>query len=275
MGLITKNKSDFLLILLFAESILLSLVLESKGMFWFLFVVAAATVFFYSVMVLKVQIKDFWSSGSRDDILFIVAMTTLLNANIMIFPNRIVLSAIFLGYYVGLRYLIWTLSKERVSQVQKNALNLSGLFLIFLGSNFNANIGIILEKSLGGVVLLPLTALLFVSIYLVSFYTLTKNSVKKVWVRTYSLTLSLILSETALLAGFYLERYPSIYRTENASNMSIVTLPLFLIVIYYMLYGLMIHKVQKRINPRLLMEYIGISTVIMATLFITIKWFAG
>lgn len=275
MGYLAKNKSDFILVLLFVESILLSLVLENKGLFWFLFVVSSMTVFLYSIMVLKVQLKGFWSHEKRNDILFILAMTSLLNANIMIFPNRIILSVIFLGYYAGLRYLIWMFKNNKTSQIQRNSLNLATLVVIFLGTNFNANIGIILEKIIGGIIVLPLTLLLFASIYLVAYYAFTKNAVKKLWAHTYSLVLALILSETALLAGFYLERYPSIYRGESSSNMSIVTLPLFLIVIYYMLYGLMIHKVQNRLNPRLLLEYLGISSIIMATLFITIKWFAS
>ncbi len=274
MSFLAKNKSDAILGLLFMESILLSLVLENKGLFWLIFIASTVTVFLYSIMVLDVQIKKFWGNGRRNDIIFIITMTALMNANIMIFPNRIILAIIFAAYYAGLRYLIWMFKKETVTQIQKNAINLAALLAVFLGTNFNANIAIIAEKSMGGFVVLPATALLFAPIYLIAYYNFIKNRVAKKWTHVYSLVLALILSETALLAGFYLERYPSIYKTENASSMSIVTLPLFLVVIYYMLYGLMIHKLEKRLVPRVLMEYVGISVVIMATLFITIKWFA-
>lgn len=275
MSFLAKNKSDVILGLLFIESILLSLVLENKGLFWLIFIISAITVFLYSTMVLEIPIKHLRESDKRDDVIFILVMTVLINANIMIFPNRLILSIIFLLYYSGLRYLLSIFKKDAVGQIQKNALNLSALFVIFLGINFNANISIIVEKSTGGFVVLPATVLIFVSIYLIAYYNFIKNRVAKKWAYTYSLSLALILSETALLAGFYLEKYPSIYKAESTSNMSIVTLPLFLVVIYYMLYGLMIHKLEKRLIPRVLMEYIGISTVIIATLFITIKWFAG
>lgn len=275
MSFLAKNKSDVILGLLYIESILLSLVLENKGLFWLIFAIAAITVFLYSVMVLDIQIKKFWENGKRDDVVFVIVMTALINASITVFPNRLILSVIFLIYYTGLRYLIRMFKKGAMSQIQKNAINLSALFVVFLGANFNTNIAIIAEKGIGGFAVLPAVMLLFASVYLIARYNFSKNKVSKKWARAYSLVLALILSETALLAGFYLERYPSIYKTENAANMSIVTLPLFLVVIYYMLYGLMMHKLEKRLLPRVLMEYIGVSAVIMVTLFITIKWFGG
>jgi hypothetical protein len=274
MSFLAKNKSDVILGLLFIESVLLSLVLENKGLFWAIFVVSTITVFLYSIMVLDIHVKKFLESDKRDDVIFIIIMTALMNANITVFPNRIILGVIFIAYYIGLRYLIWMFERRTVSQTQKNALNLSVLLIVFLGANFNANIAMIAEKSIGGFVVLPATLLIFIPTYLVTYYNFTKNRVSKKWTRVYSLVMAFILSETAILAGFYLERYPSIYKVESVSNMSIVTLPLFLVVIYYMLHGLMIHKLEKRLAPRLLMEYIGISAVIMATLFVTIKWFA-
>lgn len=275
MSFLAQNKSDVILGLLFVESILLSLVLENRGLFWLIFIVSATTVFFYSIMVLSVQVKKIWGSDKRDDVIFILAMTALLNANITVFPNRLILGIILVAYYAGLRYLIWMLRKETAGQIQKNALNLSALFIVFLGANLNANIAMIAEKSIGGFAVVLANALLFVSVYLLARYSFVKNRIAKKWARAYSLVLALVLSETALLSGFYLERYPSIYKTENVSDMSIATLPLFLVVIYYMLYGLMMHKLEKRMAPRILMEYIGISAVIMVTLFVTIKWFVG
>src|SRR3990167_9800502 len=192
MSFLAKNKSDVILGLLIIESILLSLVLESKGLFWMIFIVSATTVFLYSIMVLDVRVKKFWESDKRDDVIFILVMTALINANITMFPNRLILSVIFLAYYAGLRYLIWMFEKGTVSQIQKNALNLSALFVIFLGTNLNANIAMIAEKSIGGIVVLPATLLLFASIYLIAYYNFIKNRVSKKWARAYSLVLALI-----------------------------------------------------------------------------------
>ena len=55
MSFLAKNKSDVILGLLFIESILLSLVLENKGLFWFIFIVSAITIFLYSIMVLDIH----------------------------------------------------------------------------------------------------------------------------------------------------------------------------------------------------------------------------
>lgn len=273
MNLLKKNKSDLLLAFLFLESVLLSMMLDSKGFFWMLFIASSITMFFYAILFLELPIKKFLDNDKKYDVFLVVVMTAMFNANVMVFSNRLVLAISFAIYYVGLRALMGMFKKGLVNQVQKNALNLSVLLTVFLGSNLLTNITIAVEKALGEFVILPATAILFAFIYLISYYNFIKNRISKKWARLYSVVLSIILSETALIAGFYLERYPSIYKVESTSNMSIVTLPLFLVVIYYMIYGLMIHKLEKRLTSRILMEYVGISVVITLTLFITIRWF--
>lgn len=274
MKISARNKSDLVLAFLYIESILLSLIIENRGFFWLLFLLSTVTVFFYSIILLEIHWKKVLESEKKYDVAIVVAMTAMLNANVMVFANRLILGIILLAYYIGLRYLMGMFKKPAVGQIQKNALNLSVLFIIFLGSNLLTNIAIVLEKGLGEVMVALANIVMFVFIYLISYYNFTKNRVAKKWARAYSVVLALILSEASLLAGFYLERYPSIYKVESTSNMSIVTLPLFLVVIYYMVYGLMIHKLEKRLSSRVLMEYIGISVVILITLFITIRWFA-
>lgn len=275
MEIFKKNKPDLILAFLYVESILLSLILENKGFFWLIFVLSSITVFFYCIIFLKIDVKKFLENEKKYDVFLVVVMTAMFNANVMVFSNRLVLAVLFLGYYLGLRYLMGMFRKGLVNQIQKNALNLSVLFTVFLGSNLLTNIAIAVEKETGEIIVVLVNVALFTFVYLISFYNFTKNKVAKKWVKTYSVVLALILSETSLIAGFYLERYPSIYKVESTSNMSIVTLPLFLVIIYYMLYGLMIHKVEKRLTSRVLMEYVGISAVIMLTLFITIRWFGG
>lgn len=275
MQALAKYRSDTILALLFVESILLSLVVENKGLFWTLFAASTITVFLYSIMFLNIPLKKFREDKKRDDILLIVVMTAMFNANITVFQNRLFLALLFIVYFVALRYLIRIFKKETVGQVQKNALNLSVLFTIFLGANLITNVSIILQKELSDFMTLPTNLLLFAFVYALSNYNFIKNKVSKRWARTYSLVLALVLTETSLVAGFYLERYPSIYRVESTSSMAIVTLPLFLVVIYYLVYGLMIHKLGKNITSRVLLEYLSVSTIIVATLFITIRWFAG
>lgn len=268
------NKSDLVLAFLYVESILLSLIIENRGFFWLLFAFSTITVFFYSIIFLEIHWKKILESEKKYDVTIVVVMTAMLNANVMVFANRLILGVILLAYYVGLRYLMGMFKSSTVSQMQKNALNLSVLFTIFLGSNLLTNITIILEKGVGGIAVALSNVVMFAFLYLISYYNFAKNRVPKKWARVYSAVIALILSEASLLAGFYLERYPSIYKVESTSNMAIVTLPLFLVVIYYMLYGLMIHKLEKRLASRVLMEYVGISAVILITLFITIRWFA-
>lgn len=275
MKAIARNKSDLILAFLYIESILLSLITENKGFFWMLFLLSTVTVFFYCLLFLEIHWKRILESEKRYDVALVVAMTVMFNANVMVFANRLLLGIIFFVYYLGVRYLMEMFKKGQVNQMQKNALNLSAIFIIFLGSNLLTNIAIAAQKGVGEIVVPIVNAMTFAFIYLISYYNFTKNKVAKKWTRAYSLVLALILTETAILSGFYLERYPTIYKAEGVSNMSIVTLPLFLVVIYYLVYGLMIHKLEKRMTPRVLMEYIGISVVIILTLFITIRWFAG
>ncbi|RJO61417.1 hypothetical protein C4544_02775 [candidate division WS5 bacterium] len=275
MQALAKYRSDTILALLFVESILLSLVVENKGLFWVLFLASTVTVFLYCLMFLNIQLKNFKEDKKRDDILLIVVMTAMFNANITVFQNRLFLALLFILYFVGLRHLVRIFEKDAMGQVQKNALNLSVLFTIFLGANLITNVSIILQKELSDFVALPANLLLFGFVYVLSNYNFIKNKASKKWARTYSLVLALILTETSLISGFYLERYPSIYKVESTSSMAIVTLPLFLVVIYYLAYGLMIHKLGKNITSRVLLEYLSVSVIIMATLFITIRWFAG
>jgi len=267
-----KNKSDLVLVFLYIESMLLSLIVENKGFFWALFILSTVTVFLYCLLFLEIHWKKVLESDKRYDVALVVVMTALFNANVMVFANRLVLAILFFIYYLGLRYLVGMFKKGAVVQTQKNAINLAVLFTVFLGANANANVSVILEKSIGSFVMILSTAIIFVSIYLISYYSFLKNKVAKKWTHAYSIVLALILSEAAIVSGFYLEKYPSIYKTESISDMSIVTLPLFLVVIYYLVYGLMIHKVEKRITTRVLMEYLGISLVIFITLFVTIMF---
>lgn len=272
MELIEKNKSEILLGFLFIESLLLSLLVGSAGTFWALFAISVATAFFYVILKFNVHPARVLADEHRYDIFLVVVMTAMLNANISIISNRIILLAILLAYFYGLRYLIGTFIKGTLNQVQRNSLNLAVLLTIFLGGNLITNLSMILERNIGGLAAFPSSALLFMLVYLLSFYNFVKSKVARKRAKVYAAVLALILSEVALLSGFYLEKYPNIYNSENAGNIAIATAPLFMVVIYYLLYGLLIHKVEKRIYPKLILEYIGVASVIIITLFITIKW---
>lgn len=275
MNLLEKNRSEIILGLLFIESLFLSLVLANKLFFWMLFFLSVITVFFYALLILNIPVKKFMEHEKRDDVFLVLAMTIMLNANISVFQNRLFLALILVAYYLGLRVLVNSFKKNAASQFQKNILNLSVLFTIFLGSNLIINISVIGQKEIGEFVLVPLNLLLFAAIYLLSYYNFIKNKITAKWAKSYSLVLAFILTETSLLSSFYLERYPSIYKVESTTSMSIVTLPLFLIVIYYLVYGLMLHKLENRFTTKVIIEYLSVFSVIIITLFITIKWFAS
>lgn len=274
MKLIEKNRSDIILALLFIESVFLSFAMGNRGLFWFIFIVSAVTVFLYGLLVLNIPVKTFLQENKKNDVLLIVFMTAMFNANVVVFQNRIILAIVFAVYYVGLRFLVRMFKDGPINQIQKNALNLSVFITVFLGSNFIFTFLISLEKGTNNIILIPINIILFFFIYLISYYSFTKNRVATKWSRTYSLVLALVTSEVSMLTGFYLQKYPTFYKTENISNVAITTAPLFIIVTYYCIYGLMIHKLEKNFYPRVIFEYVGTATIIILTLLVTIKWSA-
>ncbi len=273
MKLIEKNKPDILIGFLFIESLLLSLLVTNMSSFWVLYVFSILTVVFYLILKLGISPKELLEDKRKYDVFAAVMMTAMLNANISVLSNRLILIVILVAYYLGFRFVVGTFEKESLNQIEKNALNLSVLLTIFLGGNLITNLAIIVEKGTGFVVLAG-SVLLFMFVYLLSFYNFVKNKVAKKWAKVYAVVLALVLSEISLLSGFYLEKYPNLYKSDSASGIAITTASLFMVVIYYMLYGLLIHKVEKRLYPKLILEYLAISGVIIVTLFITIKWFA-
>ncbi len=270
-----KIRSDIILGLLFIESILLTLVVGNKLYFWLLYLLSFVSVFLYCLIVLDVPVKGFLKNTKRNDVVFIVSLAAIFNANAAIFNNRLVLALVFIGFYSGLRFLVKTFKANTATQIQRNGFNLAVLFIVFLGSNLIANLEIIAEKTFGEFAILPFNILIFALVQMATYYNFMKNRVAKRVARVYSVALALLLTETSLIAGFYIEKYPNLYKAENSANLSIVTLPLFLITIYYLTYGLMIHKIQKKFTAKVIIEYLSVSSVIFFTLFITIKWFGS
>ncbi len=275
MAFAEKYRSDVILGLLYIESMLLTLVLANKLYFWLLFILSFITVFLYMLMFFGIELKKFLEYKKRDDILFILFITAFMNANIAVFGNHFILALVFLAYFLGLRYLAGMFKKGSMNQIQKNALNLSVLLAVFLGTNILVNLEIILQKYFGDFAVLTGGLSIFAFIYLLSFYNFAKNRITKKWTKAYSTVLAFLITEISLAASFYLERYPSIYKVENTTSLSIVTLPLFTIVIYYLVYGLMIHKLEERFTSRVIIEYLSVSSVIFFTLFVTIRWFGS
>jgi len=275
MELLSKNKSDILLALLFIESVVLSSVVESTSIFWFFFIASGLTVIAYVFSEFDISIKSLPGSSHRNDALLIFFMTMVLNANIAIFLNRIVALVIFALYYLVVRYLLEALKGNIKNQIQKNALNLAVLITIFLSTNIFTNMHIVLEKKIGGLSILLLCLATFSTVYFLSYYSFVKNNIVIKWARVYSYVLAVVLTEVLLIASFYIESYPSLYGGDGVASLSITTTSLFLTVFFYSLYGLMMHKVNKKFHPKIILEYISISIVIILTLFLTIKWFVA
>lgn len=275
MELLVKNKSDIFLALLFIESVVLASVVGSTGVFWFFFMVSVLTVFAYVFSEFDIRLKSFIENNHRNDALLIAFMTVVLNANVAIFLNRVIALVIFASYYLGVRYLSKSLKGQLKNQIQKNALNLSVLITIFLSSNIFTNMHIVLEKKIGGASLLLLSLATFSMVLLISYYSFIKNNIAIKWARVYSYTLALVLTEVLLVSSLYIESYPSLYGGDGMANLSITTTSLFLTVFFYSLYGLMMHKANQKFHPKIILEYVSISAVIIVTLFLTIKWFVS
>lgn len=272
---IKQHKLDIYLALLFTESVALLSVTGKIGFFWFIFILLLLTSFLYSLAGFNSTVKSVFKSDYRYDIAFVTFMTIVLNANITVLTNKFISIIIFAVYYIGIRYFTKIRSGETKTRIQKNILNLFVLLCVFLGSNIFTNLYIAAGKSSEMLAVLIMPFLILGMVFALSYYSFVRNNIAVKWSKVYSWVLAIILTEIFLVSGFYIEEYPSLYRMEDGGGFSITTTALFMTVIYYSLYGLMIHKIDKKFHPKTILEYISISVIIITTLFLTIKWFGG
>lgn len=85
----------------------------------------------------------------------------------------------------------------------------------------------------------------------------------------YSLVLSLGISQIVWISSFWLVSYP---QSERITNLGVPLPAIIATVFYYLFWGLSQHRLDETLTKRVLWEYILISVVFVAILFLTTQW---
>jgi len=268
---IARYKSDFILLVLTLESFFLWLAAAEKGLFWLFFVISIITATILASAYFKLTILEILKSPRLPDILFFILLVLVFNVNIVIIPHILILLLALIFYFFGMKYFLKMIKKENSSQAQKNVIVLATLIILFFGSNLFTTITLNISNGSNSLALLVITLCFFAFIYLISKYSFEKNKVISQITKVYSLAISIILCELFVVFSFFSEKYPNL-KQGNTAVISISVASLFIVLVYYCIWGLLIHKLEDKLNFRIIFEYVGITFVIIMTLILTIKW---
>ncbi|MDD5693285.1 MAG: hypothetical protein PHU86_02350 [Patescibacteria group bacterium] len=108
--------------------------------------------------------------------------------------------------------------------------------------------------------------------YLVSYFLAWENGIdlKKYW--PYNLVTSLMAAEVAWVSSIWIVNYPTFSSYEKA-NLGGTPLPAVILVItFYFIWGVISHKASRTLTKNVMFEYILLTIIFLAVLFLSTKW---
>ncbi len=190
-----------------------------------------------------------------------------------------VLKLALVAVFVLVNYFLWiSLRKvynlrERAALFYRNLLISLTFLAVFLGLSgvFRLYIGVSLseQKNFYQALVIIIT---FVITYYGSSFMASENGADMVKFREYNLVNALVCSELAWISSFWVVNYPVIGNTEK-SAIGGTPLPALLIsIIFYFIWGVISHKVDRTLDRKILNEYIFITFVFILVLFLSARW---
>jgi hypothetical protein len=108
--------------------------------------------------------------------------------------------------------------------------------------------------------------------YLVSYFLAFENGVDSAKSQPYLLVLSLLASEFSLFGLIWIVNYPVYSSSERVSLAGLPLPAIILTLIFYFVWGIFSHKIDKSLTRSVIIEYILLTAVFVFVLLVTAKW---
>ncbi len=164
---------------------------------------------------------------------------------------------------------------DRAAILHRNVLIVISFLSIFLGSTIIFRLymllGITGSKAIYQLLLVVLVYILF---YIISYFLAWENGADEDMpkLKPYIYASSLLASEIAWISSFWIVNYPVI-STQEKANLGGTPLPAILLtIVFYFLWGIVFHKMDRSLTRRVLTEYFVLTLIFITILLITAKW---
>jgi len=258
----------------------------------YILVIFSPNIFMYAMFLLIVSIVIAWAYtfGVRFKLASLREKLKFLILPLIFNIGAVYLTTIFFQDFVKIiiaaivaiaNYFLWTsLAKvynltSRVALFHRNILIVISFMTVFLGSTTVFRLYMLFSTSKSIVYFqLLLTLLIFGLFYSISSFLTRVNGadedVKKL--RPYNVVNSLLGAEIAWVGSLWIINYPVIAIQEKA-NLGGTPLPAILLtIIFYFLWGIIFHKLDKSLTRRVLTEYIFVAILFISVLLATARW---
>lgn len=109
-------------------------------------------------------------------------------------------------------------------------------------------------------------------VYFLTYFLSWENGALDSRYRLYGLVCALLCSELAWVSSIWIVNYPVI-GTEEKASLGGTPLPAIMItIVYYFLWGLIYHKLEKNLTRKVLVEYLSFTAIFIAILLVTARW---
>lgn len=190
---------------------------------------------------------------------------------------RIVISIIVFAA----NYFLWiSLRKvhnlsDRAAVLHRNILIVISFMSVFLGSTTIFRLFMLFSTSSNRFIYQSLlVGFIFILFYLVSNFLTWENGADDdiIKLRPYNVVNSLLGAEVAWISSLWIVNYPVIAVQEKA-NLGGTPLPAILLtIVFYFLWGIIFHKLDRNLTRRVLTEYIFVAVLFIAVLLVTARW---
>lgn len=246
----------------------LLLPLRLPHLFWYLVVAVslAASFLVFWVFEEKPSLKRFKEDWFT--ILYIFVFTMAIAIFAYLVPNPFV-QALLLGTTSFFLYFFYQVASRLKRGYTPN------LFLRNITS-FGAILGIFFavsdalkwvsvnQNSTNEIIML---SLVFVSVFIISEFLFEVQGFEKSLL--YSLVIAFGITQIVWLSSYWLVNYPE---SEKAENIGVPMPAILATVFYYLSWGLAHHRLEGTLSKKILWEYLFISMIFVAILFMTTSW---
>lgn len=201
-------------------------------------------------------------------IVFLFVFTMAIGVFGYLVPHPIVQALILgsAGVFIYFFYLVASRLKRNYvpSLFLRNLVTLSSILGVFF------SIASALKWNMAQDTRLPQIAIFlvaFISVFVISEFLFEVQGVERSLL--YSLALSFTISQIVWISSFWLISYP---QSERITNIGIPLPAIVGAVFFYLFWGLSHHRLEHSLSRRIVWEYIIISGMFLAILFVTAKW---
>lgn len=182
---------------------------------------------------------------------------------------------------IATNYFLWiSLRKvhnlsDRAAILHRNILIVIAFLSVYLGTTTVFRLYMLLSTQVNRAIYQSLLVLLIFGLFYIisSFLTWENGAIEdQKKLRPYNVVNSLLGAEVAWISSIWIINYPVIAISEKA-NLGGTPLPAILLtIVFYFLWGIIFHKLDRSLTRRVLSEYIFIAVIFIAVLLVTAKW---